>query len=282
MTVRYATVHAGRHGPPVWVCYIDEESRAYVWVPELRRFALNTAITDDLAWNQEYVVRDIEPLRARELCEEGLIGQPPDPSLQWVIDELADAPSLAPEQVLPARTPPVSRAEQISAVLKRLSARPDTYVVYVSYAADEEAKAKRAASDLRNGRVAAFAKAFPNSIPDVEVLSTEDASRWMVLLKAVPSSKGAIESPLKEPVAPLKGPFKAMRKKSTKSFLKVWPEDRPLPEWLLGQKVSATGLIGRRSYGKSKRYEAIVVTSDMVGKSIAEIAPTSVRHRAKR
>lgn len=189
MSVRYTTVHANPQAQPSWVCYIDELGEAYVWVPKLKKFALNDAITDDLAWNQEYVIRDLSAEAARKLCKEGVVGLISDPSMEWVVDELAEAPSLKFGRVFPSRKPVESREKTIAKTLESLKANPGEPVVYATYADGDAAKASRAASDLRHGRVAIFEKELPGYKPHVEVKRTEDGSRRLVMLTAVPPDK---------------------------------------------------------------------------------------------
>jgi|GEM_PF-7003845 hypothetical protein len=274
MAQRFATVHPDRQAPAAWVAYIDNHDQAYVWVPELDRFAFNDAITNDLAWHHELHLRAISPLKARELCDDRTIGRIDDPADRWLLDDLADAPALAADRILPESTPPRTRSQQVEDALNLLKENPGEYVIYGSYAAEDQSKAVRAASDLRNGRVAAFAKILPGYSPGVRVLPTADKSHYVIMVRGtvLAASDGDDELDRASRIRPGKSGSAARRyaKKWRAGVrpVKAWPADRPLVDELVGLRVKAKA----RTTGTGAKSRVIVVKKSMVGQTLRDIA----------
>lgn len=221
MSVRFTTVHSSQDAPAAWLAYVDEERYAYVWVPALMRFALNEALTEDIAWHHRLFLRDVSPQRAREILEENRVGRVVDPSMHWVLEVLGAAPKLEVEEILPQR-PVVTRAKEVERIFESLKQRPEEPLVYARYPADRDDQATRAASDLRNGRVAAFKRILPGFKPVVTASRTADDKTILIMVCAEPMSSADIRVPStknragsKRPV-PNKGSGKRLRLSQTR------------------------------------------------------------------
>lgn len=280
MSARFVTVHSNGQAGAAWIGYVDERDQAYVWVPELRRFAQNDAVTQDLAWYHELIVRPIEPMRARQLCDEGEVGRTNDPTHQWVVDELASAPSIDPASILPARSVPPSRTQQVEALFQQLKKSPREFVIYATYAAEDRAKATRAASDLRNGRVAAFAKALPGVTPEARVLPTEDGRHLVLMVRAK-----ADQTKSKELTPSRTGIFKVNRlglrpakKGRLVKAVRSWPSDRPLTNEMVGQRVSLRRYLGGSKLG----VRVVLIKKSMVGQTLDEVVRTKRSRKSGR
>lgn len=281
MPARFVTIHPNRYAEAAWVGYIDERDQAYVWVPELKRFAFNDAVTDDLAWDRELVMRSVDPMRARQLCDADRIGRTSDPSQHWLVDALAAAPSIEPGRILPAANPPASRSQQVEAALQQLKKDPHNDVIYATYRAEDKTKAVRAASDLRNGRVAAFEKILPGVTPEVRVLPTDDASHLVIVVKAKaatlkhhPGKAGKGEKTKNRPSKPHYSKTSLRLGKAKK----MWPTDLPLTKSLVGQRV-----VAKASHRGAKVSARVTkVTNNMVGRTLDEVLTGRERRKASR
>lgn len=179
---RFFTTHRTLGGPPVWLALVDEEASVYVWSPDLGRFVFHDVLTGDLSTSGQVALTPVSPDEAARICASRRVGKLND-HLASALDRLrAEKDVLDPGSVLPAlEAPIVSRSQQAAAVLLK---EPGRALVYMKYPIEKLSSARRAASDIRNGRVRGFVAVLGERFRDLrtEIRRSGDGRHALLLL----------------------------------------------------------------------------------------------------
>lgn len=188
---RFYTTHRIPGGPPVWLALVDEDASVYVWSPDLARFVFHQALTSDLNIEGSVHLAPASPQEAAEICSLGQVGKL-DGEMASVLDRLrTQDDTVDPRSVLPALAGanPDSRPQRAARMLLR---EPNHPIIYDQYPIAKLASARRAASDIKNGRVRGFAALLGDRLRDLrtEVRQSSDGKYALLILSLTDQSLG--------------------------------------------------------------------------------------------
>lgn len=151
-------------GRDVWLAYVDtEHPGVYAYIPNLGRFVFNKSLGQDFYWDREMNWTPVDTQTARKIVTDGELGKLDGRRHSHFLTKFeAETDQHSVEDVFGAqpvtdRTP--TAREQTEAKLASLAnAKPGEWIAYKTYPTDQRHRARVAANDIRQRKIAAVRK----------------------------------------------------------------------------------------------------------------------------
>lgn len=165
------------------LCWLQPGThRVFSYLPNWQKFVLNRPLAIDFMVDREMRYKEVSTRRASQIIADGKIGRMDGRKAGWLFDSLEGVEQLEVADVLGQAPTAVPRGRGRDAAYKaaEVDQAPDgEWVTYRTFAKADRIKANVCATDLRTGRIRAFA-----GMPiDVRTFDSMDGSQIIVRIR---------------------------------------------------------------------------------------------------